>query len=360
MPSAQYTNSGSAAYSQAVPNDELKARIRAELARGFTRPASLMPLTRPLQDLNAVMDLGKLEDVAAAVSNGKALGFTLVSKEYIQTGLNWAHAMRRLGLNNFFIVSGDNFTHEFLQERGFTSVLANIDETGFDVSFVSHDGFSTKGLAMIALKFPVARFLVKSGYSVILSDADAVWLRDPMPFMQDADIAFQRIDYHPAPIARLWGFAACTGFVFFRHGMKTMAFLDRCIEEHRSFHCDQVAMNVVLLQAEPDWHCDHDDWIPPGSAVHHDRASLRAAFVSIMKSPITGVLRHNGLQVLALPHDKFWRHHWVINSLADMVICHPNSPKDDAEKMKILDAMGLRFPPDEVDRTGAGERESRR
>ena len=28
-----------------------------------------------------------------------------------------------------------------------------------------------------------------------------------------------------------------------------------------------------------------------------------------------------------------------------MVISHPNSPKDDLAKMKIFDAMGLRFQP---------------
>jgi hypothetical protein len=208
---------------------------------------------------------------------------------------------------------------------------------------------------MIALKFPVVQFLVKSGYSVVLSDADAVWLHDPMPYLRGSDIAFQRIDYHPAPIARLWGFAACTGFVFFRHNAKTIAFLDRCTDEHQLFHCDQVAMNVVLLEEEPDWYCDHADWIPPGGVVHHDRGSLRAAFAKLAKSPIIGVLRQSGLQVLALPHDKFWRHRWIDSSLPDMVICHPNSPKNDLEKMKVFEAVGVRFPPKADDQSRVGE-----
>jgi hypothetical protein len=358
MPPAEYTNSSSAADSRAAAGGELNSRIRAELARGFTWPASLMPVTRPLHDLSAVIDLRKLADVAAMVSDGNALAFTLISKEYLQTGFNWIQAMRRLGSGNFFIVAGDRLTYGLLTEQGIPTVLADIDETGFDVSFKSPDGFSTKGLAMIALKFPVVRFLVKSGHSVILSDADAIWLRDPMPYMQDADIAFQRIDYHPAAIARLWGFAACSGFVFFRHGTKTEAFLDRCIEEHKSFHCDQVAMNVALLQADPEWHCDHGNWIPPGSAVHQDRTKLRSAFASVVRSPIIGMPGQSGLRILALPHDKFWRHPWVTNALAEMVICHPNSPKDDAEKMKIFEAMGLRFLPGEVDSRGTEDRQA--
>lgn len=336
-------NSAPMADPRPVPDHELKARIRGELARGFTRPPALLPVVRPLQDLSAVMDLGKLAAMAAAASNGMELGFALISKEYIQTGLNWINAMHRIGFNNFIVIAGDEFSSKQMEERGIHSVRAIIDEDKFDASFMSHDGFSAKGLAMIAFKFPVARFLVNSGYSVVLSDADAIWLRDPMPFMRGTDVAFQRIDYHPPSIAKLWGFAACTGFVFFRHDTRTIAFLDRCIEEHQLFHCDQVAMNVALLEDDPDWYCDHASWLPPGSVVHHDRANMRAAFAKLVKSPISGVLRRSGLQLLALPHDKFWRHRWVPSSLSDMVICHPNSPKADLEKQKTFEALGVRF-----------------
>jgi hypothetical protein len=343
-------NSGFEPTSQLAPGGKLNAHILDELTHRFAWPAPLIPLTRSLWDLSTVMDLGKLDAVAAAVSHQQRLGFTLISREYIQTGLNWIHAMRRIGTNNFFVVAGDQFTHDVLEARGIHSVRAAIDERDFEPSFISQVGFSSKGLAMITLKFPVARFLVKSGYSVIFSDADAVWLQDPTPHLQWGDVAFQRIDYHPAPVARLWGFAACTGFVCFRHGAKTLALLDRCIEQHQSLHCDQVAMNVALLQGKPEWHCDHDDWLPPGTVVHQDRANLRAAFARLMKSPITGELSQDGLQLLALPHDKFWRHHWITSSLTDMVVCHPNSPKDDTEKMKILAAMGVRFAPEAGDR----------
>ena len=250
-----------------------------------------------------------------------------------------------LGCDDFLVICGDQFSYETLSGRGIHAVRAKLDDGELDASFISRVGFSAKGLAMIALKFPVARFLVDQGYSVIFSDADAVWLRDPRPYLQDSDIAFQRIDHHPAPISRLWGFAACTGFVGFAPGAGTVAFLDRCIEQHRSFHSDQVALNFALLQSEPSWHCDHADWTPPGNIAHHDRANRRIAFAKVMKSPITGEIRHGGLRVLALPHDRFWRHHWIASPLADMVVCHPNSPKDDAEKMKIFDAMGVRFAP---------------
>jgi hypothetical protein len=357
MTSHQAANSGSTADIRPVPGDELKVRIRAELAGPFMWPSSLGPVARPLRDLSAVMDLGKLAGVAETINNRKEISFTIISKEYINTGLNWIYAMQRLGLNNYMIISGDKFTSEKLDELGIHSVRAEIDESEFDAAFVSHDGFSAKGLAMIALKFPVTNFLVKSGYSVVFSDADAIWLHDPMAYVRGADIAFQRVAYHPRPIASLWGFAACSGFVFFRHDIKTIAFLDRCIVEHQSFRCDQVAMNLALLDGEPSWHCEHADWSLPVGGAQYDRGSLESAFAKCVKSPIKGAFRQGGLQVLALPHDKFWRHGLVTNSLSDMVICHPNSPKNDLGKMKIFDAMSLRFHPGTADRpwTEAGD-----
>jgi hypothetical protein len=356
MPSDQDIDDASPVAPRSIPGGELKARIRAELASHFTWPDSLMPVTRPLQDLSAVMDLRELARVAAAVENGKELSFTLISKEYIKTGFNWINAMLRLDLKNFLIIAGDRFTSEALDERGIPSVHADIDESEFDASFVTPIGFSAKGLAMIALKFPVAKFLSECGYSVVFSDADAVWLQDPMPHLSDADIAFQRVIYHPPAIAPLWGFTACTGFVFFRHGKKTIAFLDRCIKAHQSFYCDQVAMNVALFESDPAWRCEQVPWNPPGAGVWEDQSQRRAAFSKFMQFPIKGELRPNGALVLALPHDKFWRHRWVASSPPEMVICHPNSPKDDLEKMKALGALGVRFPPGVGDRTSKGIR----
>lgn len=346
MPTDPDINGAPEAQSRYVSDGELNARIGAELTHEFAWPPSMIPSARPLRDLGAVIDPDRLaEAAAAAASHGAYLTFTLVSKEYIQTGLNWVHAMRRLGRNDFLVICGDQFTYETLSGRGIHLVRAHLAESEFDRSSISRVGFSAKGLAMIALKFPVARFLVRAAYNVIFSDADAVWLRDPIPYLQGSDIAFQRIDHHPAPISRLWGFAACSGFVCFAHGAETTAFLDRCVEQHQSFHSDQVALNAALLQSEPCWRCDHADWIPPGDVGHHDRVTRQIAFAKVMRSPITGELGRDGLRLLALPHDTFWRHPWITDPAADMVICHPNSPKDDSEKMKILDALGVRFPP---------------
>jgi hypothetical protein len=300
-------------------------------------------VARPLQDLSAAIDTGRLAEVAAAVHDGGELSFTLISKEYIQTGLNWINAMQRLGRKNFLVIAGDQFAADTMDQRGIHSVRANIDEDACDPSLVTHIGFSAKGLAMIALKFPVAKFLLQQGYSVVFSDADAVWLQDPMPYLREADIAFQRVIYHPPSISSLWGFAVCTGFVSFRNGPKMIGFLDRCIEAHQIFYCDQVSMNVALFDENPDWRCEQSPWTSPGVTIWDDEVRRRAIFTKFRQFPINGDLPQSGLKVLALPNDKFWRQKWVSGSFPDMVICHPNAPKDDLAKMTVFDAMGIRI-----------------
>lgn len=349
MSSDKIIDSDAIAESQSVSGGDVTARIRAELTHEYTWPPSLTTATMPLRELSAVMDFGRLADAAAMVNSGKELGFAIISKEYLEVGFNWINAIHRIGLTNFIMIAGDEVTAKALDERGIPNVLASIDESEFDASYVSATGFSAKGLAVSAFKLPVAHFLVKLGYRAVLSDVDAIWLHDPMPYLRSADVAFQRIVYHPPAIARLWGFAACGGYISFGNGRKTTAFLERCVENHLSLYSDQVAINLTLLEQNPDWHCEVADWTVPAADLQCDRGGLEAAFEKYSKWPIRGELRQGGAQVLALPHDQFWRHGWVTSSSADMVICHPNSRKDGLEKMKLFDSMGLRFQPSVAD-----------
>ncbi len=67
----------------------LRLRMHDELAREFAWPASLLPLNRPLRDLAAAIDPDSLAAMAAVAHNKNNLTFTLISQEYMQTGLNW-------------------------------------------------------------------------------------------------------------------------------------------------------------------------------------------------------------------------------------------------------------------------------
>lgn len=332
-----------------VPENSLSPRLkrstRAQLEERFGWPRECFSLARPLWELHAVMDTAKLEELAASVHRQREIAFAIISQEYIQIGLNWVFAMRKIGLTNFLIIAGDQSTSTRLNAIGVKHVLATVDERALSPSFVSVTGFRAKGLAVSAFKFPVVQFLLKAGYTVVLSDADAVWLKDPMPHLRHADLSFQRVVYHPPQIARLWGFSACSGFLAFRHGPRSLEFVERCIEEHRMVLSDQVAVNLALLEADPNWTCDSPNWTLPDADVEYARPALEELFARHANIPIRGKLRSGGLNVLGLPHNQFWRHEIVASPREETVICHPNSPKDDSEKMKIFRMMNLCFAP---------------
>jgi hypothetical protein len=324
-------------------NGELVAQLRAEFVERFAWPPALESVRSPLWDLGSVMDLARLSKVAADTCCDQEISFAIISREYLRTGLNWIAARRRLDSNNFLIIAGDRYTADTLDRQAIPNILAEIDESEFDTSFKSSTGFSAKGIAVSAFKFPVSCFLVKCGYSVVLSDADALWLRDPMPYLRSADIAFQRISVHPRAITSLWGFGACGGFISFRSSRGTVAFLERCIEENRQLFDDQVVMNLTLLAGDPHWHCEDPEWTLPDAVYQGDRSALQLAFAKYASRPIKGKLRAGNVHLLALPHDKFWRHELVVSPIDGMAVCHPNSPKDDLEKMRLFERIGLRF-----------------
>ena len=139
-----------------------------------------------------------------------------------------------------------------------------------------------------------------------------------------------------------WGFAACSGFIYWRATNGTIAFLDSCLNEARQVQDDQIALNLALVEADAVWpHLE----LGTGPSAWHPGATLediRASFATMARRPLRGWTRRYGLDLLALPHHQFWRHSLVTTTLAEMVVCHPNSPKDELGKIKIFNAMGIR------------------
>ncbi|CAN0406316.1 unnamed protein product [Ectocarpus sp. 12 AP-2014] len=70
------------------------------------------------------------------------------------------------------------------------------------------------------LRVRVLSCLAEAGYDVIMSDADALWLADPMkdfslPGVIDSSIVASRGKY-PTAVGNLWGSTMCMGFILFR------------------------------------------------------------------------------------------------------------------------------------------------
>jgi hypothetical protein len=332
-----------------------KDRIRTLSAKDFRWTPDLEPVRQKWNDLASVIDPQTLERQAALVQRDRTVCVTFVSREYLRVGMYWLGAIHRLELSNVLVIAGDEPTSAALTARGVACVRADLGAEPGNSSYRSASGFTWKGFAMATLKLPVVRFLLAQGYDVVLSDVDALWLQDPLPHCRGlADIAFQRACYFPTALVQAWGLTVCSGFVYWRSAPGTIAFLDSCLNESRQVQDDQIALNLALVEADAVWpHLE----LGTGASAWHPGAALediRASFATMARRPLRGWTRRHGLDLLALPHHQFWRHSLVPATLSEMVVCHPNSPKDELGKIRTFNAMGIRAGSDQTGRNTAG------
>lgn len=90
----------------------------------------------------------------------------------------------------------------------------------------------TKSLRLLwVLRVKVLRCILEEGYDVIVSDADALWLSNPLMFLEErgllegSDVIAQRGSFPPV-IGRRWGVTMQMGFAVFRARTEDMAMKD--------------------------------------------------------------------------------------------------------------------------------------
>jgi hypothetical protein len=296
---------------------------------------------RPLVAFDTVVDVDRLARWAAICAPDRLIAVTFMSAEYSKVGSNWIAAMRRLGLRNYLVIAGDGEIQGLLEAWSVPCIRAHLGHHVARPDYVNPAGFTLKGLAMTALKFPVVHTLLRQGFSVIMSDADAVWLSRPTAALlrADSDVACQRVVYFPKATVRRWGFAVCSGFTFFRGRRSVVEFVETCIDAHRRVQDDQVALNVALLAAGTRWARN----LATDSVACGTQADVMAAFLREARSTFLGTTASPKFTVQALPHHEFWRHDFVDADPADMIVCHPNAAKSEGDKLRRFEELGVRF-----------------
>lgn len=277
-------------------------------------------------------------DLAAAVDRRRAndtIVYSVIDAAYLRVALNWVAYLRDLGIRNFLIVSTDVESNNALKEHGVESVLVMPrveiarDRKSLDTGFTSD--FS---IFVISLKFQIARELLDLGAGAWFSDVDAIWLADPYPSLEavEGDVLFQ-VGSFPADVKTLWGFTACTGFLLFRHTAAARRVLDDACRVFATDgeYDDQVTLNRVLGRYSIEW-----DGAPPPRWEH-------CAIADGWTEPIRGS-SGTALRLAALPHAYFQRHGVTVRDRGHAVICHPNSPKNEVDKIGILRSFDLWHP----------------
>lgn len=256
--------------------------------------------------------------------------FSVVNRDYVDLARLWIRQTIRVSGNHPIMVCADRESLDALSLDGIECLKRFSDTT---LSRTSRDQYPESTFPndhasyTVSLKMPMVRYFLDQGRECLYSDLDAIWRSNPLPALRDLkfDIAFQPGSF-PAEAKAAWGFAACTGFIAFRPHKSLANLLDAA--DRRFRRGDQAAFNdTLLLDCDTVWLSRPLEW-------EHCRADGWTA-------PIEGQCRAHDLRLLALPHVYFQRHNVTAETCETAIICHPNTPKIQKEKIAILTRLGL-------------------
>ena len=245
---------------------------------------------------------------------------TFCNADYVPVARNWLRALAEIGLDH-------------------AATIVSLDEAtraSFASDQVLHRPLSPSSDDLSALwshRIGVLRELLSSGEAIIHSDADAIWLRDPMPdiLASDADMVFSQGTIWPPDVHRHHGIVLCCGFFFLRPDQQVLAFLDAVDARMITDRDDQMAVNRVVAALIDDWQVDDPYEVP----FRQDRfiASRRPIRARLAKDS------SDQISITVLPHHAYPR---LLDCVTDeMVVAHPLSGKSLNEKMRCLGQLGL-------------------
>ena len=217
----------------------------------------------------------RVAGTADALSTDRPVLATFVSNGFHEFALNWyAHVVGRLNMTNVIVAALDDETERLCEEKGIPFHSDADLRYTFDVMATGgqplHDPnakVTMRGKAFQqigALKAAFLLYLLEKGHEVLVSDVDAVWLRDPLPFFKTERVATETdlavstdclSHEHEKRNGGCWHMQFNTGVLWLRPTRATRRFVgewrDALLATEHEFEHDQDIFNR-LLRVETD------------------------------------------------------------------------------------------------------------
>ncbi|MGC4035696.1 MAG: putative nucleotide-diphospho-sugar transferase [Chitinophagaceae bacterium] len=296
--------------------------------------------TEVFNSLDGLLNFDELFKAIKRFKKNENIIITFLSKELLGTGSIWLSRIHRLGIKSYIVFAVDIETSTYLKKLNISNCSIRLkDFSQENTNYRSKTGFTKRGLSIIALKYPIVKLLLELNLNVILSDVDAIIIKPlPYEYFENYDIAFQRVLYLPKPLVQVWGFAACTGFVWFKSSDIIINIVKNCIEIQKEIYSDQVALNLALWEENPVWNAPYTVEF---KNVKQEFNEIRSFFTNQSFRNIDGLSHVSEIKIMALSPDVFWRNSVVTLDWEKVIIFHPNSPKSDIEKLETFKKYGL-------------------
>lgn len=177
------------------------------------------------------------------------------------------------------------------------------------------------------MRAEIFKLLCDLNIDFVHSDADAVWLRDPVPeyFLgQKSELIISQGTIWPPFVLKVWSFVLCCGLFYVRSGPLTRTLFEDLLTDIRTSRDDQISMNKVLAERGIRWNLDR-------SIIYKLQYNQHEFLCS--KNTVQGVSLKDGLTVQMLPHHLFQR---LPMQVPDVFVRHLLTPKMHSKKMEAL------------------------
>ena len=253
-------------------------------------------------------------DLSLSKIQNKSLILVFANNAYFKVLENWLAFISAHDINNYLVIALDAEVYERLQKSQKT-VLFRPCGNGLGDLWVH--------------RIHVINEFLEKGIDVIHSDADAVWLKNPLGYIneQDSDIVFSQGTFWPRDVHEKWGFVLCCGFFFIKSNSRTLQFMKDLKKRVELDKDDQVSVNRELLERDIEW--EHFEF--------YERSFKDIKF-KCFDQDIKGSA--GDISVTLLPHAKFQRVHEVSE---DPYIKHMVSEKNSLAILERLDECGCLF-----------------
>jgi len=265
------------------------------------------------------MDITRLLQLANARKDNGTVILVFSDHRYTEVLLNWLVALNRLGISNYLVVSLDENIHTFLEERGFPTFLSRLEGTLGD---------------LWALRMDIFRILCANKIDFIHSDADAIWLKNPISEYfngSDHHIVASQGTIWPPDVLSAQGFVFCCGLFYIKSCPQTLALLDDINLSVKKTGDDQASFNKSTINCDIAWKTESKHSY---TLVYENQEFL------CFKDLISGQSWDQQLSFALLPHHLFQRLHMPGQ---DAFVKHLLSDKDSESKLDMFQRTDCRF-----------------
>lgn len=235
------------------------------------------------------------------------LTVVFIDSRYWKVFDNWYNYSINYLKENLLVVSLDKDVNKLLHEKNIASLLFEWDG---DLSNLWIE------------RVNVFKQLLELGYDVIHSDADAVWLDDPITYCESlgVDVAFSQGTIWPPKVYDKLGVVLCCGFFYLRSSPQTIELLESWQSAIQVDCDDQKSLNELLMDKGLAWPVKED-------YVLNWKGNSFRCFNEVQYAILS-----NDLELALLPHSLFQR----LPEAKAAIVKHPLSEKTGASIEETL------------------------